>query len=596
MSLNQQLADLFAQFAAIMEIKGESPFKAIAFSKVGRILKDMTFDIRQVCEDGRLGEIEGIGKSSSAIIEEFVRTGRSTDFEQVAASVPSGLLPLLEIPGLGPKTIALLWKDRGVTSLEELVKAIDTGALAGLKGIGEKKIESIKQGIALRSQAAGRMGIVEAMEIAVGLLERLRQLKEVAQAEIAGSLRRKKETIGDVDLICALAPGGTGPEVSAEFVKFPEVQRVLGQGPTKASVLTAGGLQVDLRMVPAVNFGAALLYFTGSKEHNVQLRGLAQDGALTLNEWGLYRISEYDKSARKTAEAPAAKPVASKTEADVYSALGLAYVAPELREGRGEIEAAASGKLPKLIEIADIHGDLHCHTTASDGSNSIEEMAAAALARGYQFLAITDHSKSQVIANGLTAERLLKHAAAIRKANDKLRGITLLAGCEVDILADGHMDFEDAILAELDIVIASPHVALKQDADKATDRILRAIDNRYVTVIGHPTGRLINRRAGLPLKFDRVFAAAAQSGTALEINAGYPRLDLNDVQSRAALEAGCWLSVNTDAHSTDGLGGIGWGIDVARRGWATADRVLNCLSTEELLGFIAKKRGGKFLK
>jgi DNA polymerase (family 10) len=590
MSLNQQLADLFAQFAAIMEIKGESPFKSIAFSKVGRILKDMTLDIRQVCEEGKLGEIAGIGKSSSAIIEEFVKTGKSTDFEQVAASVPAGLLPLLEIPGLGPKTIALLWKERGVTSLEELIKAIDSGALAGLKGIGDKKIESIKQGIALRSQAAQRLGIVEAMEIAVGLLERVRGLREVAQAEIAGSLRRRKETIGDVDLLCALTPNGKGPAVSASFTQFPEVQRILGQGPTKASVLTAGGLQVDLRIVPAINFGAALLYFTGSKDHNVELRSRAQDAELTLNEWGLYRISEYDKAAKKTAEAPAVKSVASKTEADVYKALGLAYVAPELREGRGEVAAAATGKLPKLIEIADIRGDLHCHTTASDGSNSIEEMAEAALARGYQFLAITDHSKSQVIANGLTAERLLKHAAAIRKANDKLRGITLLAGCEVDILADGHMDFEDAVLAELDIVIASPHIALKQDADKATDRIVRAIENRYVNVIGHPTGRLINRRAGLPLQLERVFKAAAQTGTALEINAGYPRLDLNDVQSRAALNAGCWLSINTDAHTIEGLSEIGWGIDVARRGWVTSARVLNCLSKDDLLRFVAKKR------
>ncbi len=310
------------------------------------------------------------------------------------------------------------------------------------------------------------------MTIAQGLVERLRQHPDVAQAEIAGSLRRRRETIGDVDLICAMKPKGSGPVVSAAFVAFPEVQRVLGQGPTKASVLTAGGLQVDLRMVPADNFGAALLYFTGSKDHNVKLRGRAQDAELTLNEWGLYRISEYDKAAKKTAEAPAVKPVASRTETDVYKALGLPYIAPELREGRGEVEAAAGGTLPKLIEAADIRGDLHSHTTASDGSATIEEMAEAALARGYEYLAITDHSKSQVIANGLTAERLLKHVAAIRKISGKLRGITLLAGCEVDILADGQLDFEDAVLAELDIVIASPHISLKQDTDKATARIL----------------------------------------------------------------------------------------------------------------------------
>ena len=590
MSLNAQLADLFATFAAIMEIKGESPFKAIAFSKVSRILKDMTLDVRQASEEGKLAAIEGIGKSSQAIIEEFIRTGRSTDFDEVAASVPAGLLPLLEIPGLGPKTIALLWKERNVTNLEELVKAIDSGALAGLKGIGAKKVESIKQGIALRSQAGERMGIVEAMPVAQGLLDRLLQLPGVERAQIAGSLRRRRETIGDVDLICGVAAAAAGQKISSAFVKFPEVERVLGEGPTKASVLTTGGLQVDLRIVPVDNFGAALLYFTGSKDHNVKLRGRAHDRDLTLNEWGLYKISEYDKAAKKTAQAPAAKPVASRSEADVYKALGLSYVEPELRENRGEVEAAANGTLPKLIQLSDIRGDLHSHTTASDGAATIEQMAEAALARGYEYLAITDHSKSQVIANGLTAERLLKHAAAIRKVGDRLKGITLLAGCEVDILADGRLDFEDAVLAELDIVVASPHIALKQESDKATDRILRAIENRYVTVIGHPTGRLINRRAGLPLQFDRVFAAAAQTGTALEINAGYTRLDLNDIHARAALAAGVWLAIDTDAHSTEGLAEIGWGIDVARRAGATADRVLNCLPKSQLLQRIRQKR------
>jgi DNA polymerase (family 10) len=590
MSLNSELSKLFANFAAVMEIRGESPFKSIAFSKVSRILKDATFDVRELCKQGTLNKVEGLGASSCKIITEYVQTGRSTDFEEVAASVPSGLLPLLEIPGLGPKTISLLWKQREITSLESLVKAIDDGSLAGLKGIGEKKIESIKQGIAMRSQAAERMGIGDALPIAEGLVERLRKLPEVQQAEIAGSLRRRRETIGDVDLICALEKSTDGPAVSSTFVKFPEVQRILGEGATKASVITAGGLQVDLRIVPIENFGAALLYFTGSKDHNVKLRGRAQSQGLTLNEWGLYKLDEYDKSAKKTAEAPSIKPVASKTEADVYAKLGLKFVDPELREDRGEIDAAASNKLPKLITRADIRGDLHSHTTASDGQNSIEEMAAAAKELGYEFLAITDHSKSQVIANGLTVERLLAHIKAIRAVGSKIKGITLLAGCEVDILADGRMDYEDEILAELDIVIASPHIALKQDETKATDRILRAIDNRYVTAIGHPTGRLINKREGLPLNFAKVFAAAAANSTALEINAGYPRLDLNDVNARGALEAGCMLCIDTDAHATDQLADIGYGIDVARRAGTEPSRVLNCMTVDALKKFIAKKR------
>jgi DNA polymerase (family 10) len=590
MSLNQELSDLFRTFSAIMEIRGESTFKAIAFSKVSRILKDLPQDIRTIAQEGRLSDIEGLGESSCRIINEYVKTGQSSDFNVVSQSVPAGLLPLLDIPGMGPKTISLLWKQRGVTSLEDLVKALDGGALAGLKGIGEKKIAAIKEGIALRAQAAHRMGIGEALPIAQEMVLRLRAMEEVKQAEIAGSLRRCRETVGDVDLICSLNDPKAGETVAAAFVKFPEVQKINGQGTTKASVITAGGLQVDLRIVPADNFGAALLYFTGSKDHNVQLRGRAQDQGLTLNEWGLYKLKECDRAAKKTGEAPPVQPVASKTEADVYQALGLDYIEPELRESHGEVDAAASHTLPRLITLADVRGDLHTHTTASDGAASIEEMAEAAKALGYAFLAITDHSKSQVIANGLTADRLLKHVAAIHKASERIKGITLLAGCEVDILVDGRLDFEDAVLAELDIVVASPHVSLKQDEAKATERLLRAIDNPYVNIIGHPTGRLINRRAGLPIDVHRVIAAAAANGTALEINAGYPRLDLNDVNARAALGAGAKLAIDTDAHSTEEFNGLALGLSVARRAGATPANVINCMSLDQLRKFIRAKR------
>lgn len=590
MSLNHTLADLFKTFAAIMEIKGEAVFKAIAFTKVARVLNDMTFDIKDAVETGTIKDIEGIGKSSQKIIEEFVRTGKSTDFEDVSSTVPPGLIPMLQVPGLGPKTIALLWKERGITSVDELAKAIAEGKLAGLKGVGEKKIEQIKQGLAMREQAGKRIGIGEAQPIAELLLEQLKKLKGVQQAEIAGSLRRRKETIGDVDLIVGVSDESLMSAITAAFSKFPQVDRVLTQGPSKASIVTEAGLQVDLRIVPGDNFGAAIQYFTGSKEHNVKLRGLALDRGLTLNEWGLYKLEEYDKAKKETAKPPPIKAVASRTETDVYKALGLAFIQPELREDRGEIEAATSGKLPKLICRDDIRGDLHSHTTASDGTGTIEQMAAAAKALGYEFLAITDHSKSQVVANGLTAERLLKHAAEIRRASDRIKGITLLAGCEVDILADGRLDFEPEILAELDFVVASPHVALRQDAEKATSRILKAIDARYVNVIGHPTGRLINQREGLPLDFARIFAAAAGNGTALEINAGYPRLDLTDTVARAAVAAGCKLSINTDAHGTEQFDGITLGIQVARRAWVTPADVINCLTLKQLREFIARKR------
>ncbi len=576
-----------------MDIKGESVFKSIAFSKVSRLLKDMTFDIRKAHTEGKLDEIEGIGASSRKIIEEYITTGTSTDADELKASVPAGLIPMLEIPGLGPKTIALFWKERGITTVEELTLAIDGKKLEGLKGVGEKKIESIKQGIALLAQGAGRVGIVDAMEIGESLVSRLRQNPLVGQAEIAGSLRRRRETVGDLDLVCALTEGNetSGERVTAEFVKLPEVQRILGQGNTKASVLTTGGLQVDLRIVPSENFGAALLYFTGSKEHGVKIRGLALEKGMTLNEWGLYVLADHEKASKKIGEAPKLKPVASKSEADVYKSLGMIYVEPELREDRGEIEASLQRKLPTLIELSDIKGDLHSHTTASDGVGSIAEMAEAAIEKGYEFLGITDHSKSQVIANGLTVERLLKHVKNIRRANESYKGqIRLFAGCEVDILADGSMDFADEILAELDFVIGSPHIALKQDEKKATDRIRRAIENRYVNFIGHPTGRLINSREGLPVQFGELFPIAASNGTAMEINAGYPRLDLNETNARAAINAGVMLSINTDAHSPMGFGEMINGINVARRAWVTRKSVINCMSTGDVEKFFAAKR------
>ena len=586
MSLNNDLSNLFATMAAILEIKGEPVFKAIAFTKVSRWLKDSTLDLADLVATGKLADVEGIGPSSRRIIEEFIRTGSSSDFQELSKGVPAGVIGMLDIPSLGPKTISLLWKSRNITSVDELKSAIEKGELAGLKGIGEKKIAAIKEGIELRAKAGGRVGLPAALPI----LEELGALPNVVEAKIAGSLRRFRETIGDVDLLCAAKPGADPQSIGRAVAAFPQVQKVLAQGVTKTSIVTFDGLQVDLRIVPPANFGAALLYFTGSKEHGVRLRSRAIDQGMTLNEWGIYRTSEYDKSAKKTGEAPSVKPLASRTEADVYKVLGLPYIEPELREDRGEIDAAAAGKLPKLVELAEIRGDLHCHTTASDGANSILEMAQAAREKGYQFLAITDHSKSSVIANGLTAERLLAHVKAIHKAAEQVKGLTLLAGCEVDILADGHLDFEAEVLAELDWVVASPHVALRQDRPKATDRILRAIESRYVNVIGHPTGRMIDQREGLPLDFARIFRAAAGSGTALEINGSYPRFDLNDVAARSAAEAGVMIAVDTDAHSVGGLEQMMFGVEVARRAWLTSGQIVNCMTPARLTQFISRKR------
>jgi DNA polymerase (family 10) len=609
MSLNAALSKLFRTAAAVMEIKGEAVFKAIAFQKISRLLDDNAFDAQRAVEDGSIAQTEGVGKASRKIIEDYVRTGTSTDMEELIASVPPGLLEMMAIPSLGPKTISLLWKERGITSVGELSAAIDGGKLDGLKGIGPKKIASLKEGIAILATAAGRKGLVDALPIAQEMLNAVLKLPGVVRAEVGGSLRRWRETIGDIDLIATISDaayakslskadggGAASPtlspahQITKAFTELPQVTKVLGQGETKASVLTTTGLQVDLRVVPDANFGATLQYFTGSKDHNKTLRGRALDMGYTLNEWGLYELGAYEKADKQTGHPPALKPVAAKNEADVYAALKLDYIPPELREDRGEIELAANHKLSELITIDDIRGDLHTHTTASDGTASIEEMAAAAKARGYAFLGITDHSKSQVIANGLSAERLLKHVAAIRRANDKLKGIRLLAGCEVDILVDGSLDYEDAILAELDYVVASPHVSLKQDSEKATDRLLRVLDNRYVNIIGHPTGRLINGRSGLSPDFGKIFPRAAAAGVAMEINAGWPRLDLNDINARAALAAGVKLTINTDAHAITDFDGLYLGIAVARRAGATAGDVVNCLSEAELLNILMKKR------
>ncbi|HEX8341478.1 MAG TPA: DNA polymerase/3'-5' exonuclease PolX [Tepidisphaeraceae bacterium] len=600
MSLNAPLAKLFKTAAAVMEIKGEPVFKAIAFQRISRMLEDDVFDAQKSVDTAWAEPVAGVGKSSQKIIEAFVETGVSTDLDELIASVPAGLLDLMRIPSLGPKTISLLWRERGITGVGELAAAIDSGRLDGLKGIGAKKIESLKEGLAILATAGDRKGLVDALAIGQDMLDAVRKLPGVLRAEVGGSLRRWQETVGDIDLIATVkdvnpkdvsgAAASAAPKITEAFTKLPAVTKILGQGDTKASVLTTAGLQVDLRVVPDANFGATLQYFTGNKDHNKRLRGRAIDMGFTLNEWGLYDAKAYDKAEKETGHAPKLKPIASKNEADVYRALGLDYIPPELRQDRDEIERAAAGTLPNLITVEDIRGDLHTHTVASDGTGTIEEMAAAAKAAGYAYLGITDHSKSQVIAHGLSAADLIKHVAAIRKIGEKLKGIRLFAGCEVDILADGRLDYEDAVLAELDYVVASPHLALKQDSQKATDRLLRAIDNRYVTIVGHPTGRLIGGRTGLTPDFAKVFARAAAAGVAMEINAGWPRLDLSDLNARAALAAGVKLSINTDAHSPQDFVQLALGVAVARRAGAEADDVVNCLTGPEMVEFLERKR------
>ncbi|MFT3787640.1 MAG: helix-hairpin-helix domain-containing protein [Tepidisphaeraceae bacterium] len=379
MSLNSTLAEMFKTMAAVLEIRGEPVFKAIAFTRVARALDDSTIDLAKAVAEGTLDQIQGVGKSSQKVIEDFVRTGKSPDYDELVSTIPAGLIELLAIPGLGPKTIAKIWKERGVTSIDELSKAIDAGKLEGVSGVGAKKIEQIKQGIEMRAVAGQRAGLPDALDLATTIVAQVRTLPGIEQAQYAGSLRRWKETIGDIDIIAVIADDADGSAITERFTKLPQVTNVLGQGPTKASVMTDAKIQVDLRIVPREHFGSALLYFTGSKDHNVRLRTLAQERSLTLNEWGLYKEKDWEKAKASSKSAPheraGLKAVASKTEKDVYAALDLKYIEPELREDRGEIDLAASDKLPDLIEQKDIRGELHCHTTASDGTASIEEMA-----------------------------------------------------------------------------------------------------------------------------------------------------------------------------------------------------------------------------
>lgn len=590
MGSNAELAEMFARMADVMQLVGENAFKAIAFQRVARVLEETGIDVVAAGKSGELPPMEGIGESSKRIIIDYAKTGRSNDYEQLIASVPSGVLQMLRIPGLGPKTVAMLWKERGVESVDALEQAIGQGKLAGLKGVGEKKIASMLDGIRLLKAGMQRRGFVEVAPLVEEMLEMLRGDKRVGQAEAAGSFRRRRETVGDVDLLCWVHKPADSQAVIDEFCTQKGVEKVNAQGRTKGSILVDEGFQIDLRIVPRANFGAALLYFTGSKDHNVKLRGMAQVKGMTLNEWGMYRLDQYDKAEKKPGEPPAANPVAASDEKSVYATLGLGYIEPELREDRGEIEAAVAHRLPRLVTQNDIRGELHCYTTASDGRASIEEMAEAAKALGYEYIAITDHSGSSVIANGLAPARLQSHITAIRKAQDRVKGIHILAGSEVDILVDGSLDYEDALLADLDLVIASPHVSLKQETQKGTDRLLRAIESRYVHIIGHPTGRMINQREGLPLDMPKIFAAAATTKTALEINSGWPRWDLNDLNARAAANAGAMISINTDAHAIEGLRDMAMGLWVARRAWLSAPQIVNCMPYIQLVAWLRAKR------
>lgn len=594
MSFNARVATIFDRMAAMLELTGADRFRVNAHAKAARVINDATADLEPIARDAKaLTALDGIGKGTAAKIAEFAETGTIAEHDELAARVPAGVLDLLGIQGLGPKTVKLLWEEKRVESVADLKKIIEDGSILTLPRMGEKTVENIKESIAFLESSGLRLPIGIAMPIAEALVARMSGIDGVTDCTFAGSLRRGRDSIGDIDILIATAD----PEAArAAFCEHGSVIKVLARGERKCSVrLSLEGLggrfgsdanaavQADLRIVPRASWGAALMYFTGSKEHNVRLRERALSKGMTLNEYGLF---PEDKSDATPPQERGVEPVASKTEESIYKALGLPFIAPPLREDRGELGSAP----PACVEIADIKAELHSHTTASDGDMSIAESAAIAKERGFHTLAITDHSKSSAVANGLSVDRLRAHIAAVRAADAAIDGISILAGSEVDILVDGTLDYDDALLAELDVVVASPHAGLKAKPAQATKRLLRAIAHPMVHIIGHPTGRLIERRPGLEPAMDELIAAAIEHDVALEINAHWMRLDLRDTHVRAAVEAGCKIAINCDVHQAGDYDNLRYGILTAQRGWLTPELCINTWPKQKLHDWLKSKR------
>jgi DNA polymerase (family 10) len=563
---NREIADVFSRIGDMMDIMGENRFKVLAYRRAAENIVDLTQDIRSYWQAGTLQKIPGIGQAIADKIDELLRTGRLEFYERLQEQVPPGVVSLLEIPDVGPKTAKLLWERMGLQSVAEVEEAARSGRLRDLPGLGAKSEAKILAGIEALYRRGDRIPLGTAWPVANSLLEELRAAcPEVTQAEAAGSLRRMQATIGDIDLLAASdAPAA----VMRAFAGLPSVAEVVLSGQTKTTVRLQNGLQVDLRVVEPKRWGTALQYFTGSRAHNVRVREMVQKKGLSLSE---YSFKKEDGSEILCAE-----------EVEVYDIVGLPWIAPELREDRGEIQAAAAGKLPQLVEWSDILGDLHAHTNWSDGASTLEEMAEAARRLGYHYLVISDHTQSLGVARGLAPDRLRVQRGEIDALNAKWDDFTLLQGCELEIKADGSLDFPDEVLAELDFVVASVHSSLRQDRSQITQRVVNTLHNPYVDVIGHPSGRILGQREESAVDLDAVIQAAAKTGTALEVNSIPNRLDLDDVHVRRAMELGAKIAIDSDAHHTGGLDSLHYGLATARRGWATASAVLNTMDLGEI--------------
>ena len=574
---NAHIADTFDHLADLLEFQNANPFRVRAYRNAARTIRGLADSLAARVDEGDrpLTEIDGIGADLADKIKSLLVTGTIPLLEELKAQIPASVLALMRIPGLGPKKAAALFQQLDIRDLDQLRAACEAGKVRALKGFGAKTEQTILEGISLAEVAGQRLYWSDADELAQALRAHLSSLDVVERLELAGSYRRGKETVGDLDVLVVSRDVAA---VMDRFGQFPTVAQVSGRGETKMSVRTESGFQVDLRVVPAESFGAALQYFTGSKEHNVVLRGRAKQRGLKINEYGVFRIDGEQETY-----------VAGAEEADVYATLGLPVFPPELREGRHEYEWADGGKLPALIEVAQIRGDLHMHTTATDGAASIEEMIAAARKRGLEYIAITDHSQRVSMARGLDPERVLAQWREIDEINKRLAGeFLVLKGIECDILEKGGMDLPDDVLAQADWVLASVHYGQRQSREQITERILGAIENPHVSAIAHPTGRLINRREAYEVDLDAVFRAAIQHRKLLELNANPARLDLDDIHCAAAAERGIPIVVNTDAHSIDGLDVLRYGILQARRAGLTARHVANTLPWSQLKKLVGK--------
>jgi DNA polymerase (family X) len=581
---NKTMARLLAETADLLEIDGADSFRIRSYRRAAEVAEQTTVDLTEAAADtARLMEIDGIGKSMAAHLQSIAQTGSLEQRDVLLTKYGAGVLELLKLPGMGPKTVALLWDAAKIASIDQLSQAIEAGRLNGLPRMGVKQIEKLRKGIEDYRRSSGRFRIDVATEEAARIASYLLQFKGIANVTPAGSLRRGRETVGDLDLLAtgpACEPGHTDAAVE-HVATCPGIHDIIAKGENKVSfnldqgLQTAQSLQVDVRLLPTASYGAALQYFTGSKAHNVVLRQRALKMGYTLNEWALARLDD-------------GSTVAAATEEEIYAALGMDWMPPEMRENLGEIDAAAAHALPRVVALDDIRGDVHMHTTASDGHNSIREMADAALACGYKYIAITDHSKNLAMTNGLDEKRALEQIKLVHAVDRVMEGrIRVFTGIEVDILADGALDLDDEVLAQLDVVIASVHSRFDQSREEMTSRVLRAIENPYVRILGHPTGRLLLRREPFAIDLPAVFKRASELGVAMEHNAAPERLDLNDHDLRLAKEMGCRIVMSSDSHDSRNLGKMVYGIKQLRRAWLTAEDVLN---TRHAKGFLAGLR------